>query len=54
MKQLGHILDDKNSFGSDRNEIELITKEFSKFFSGDKFLISFDILDALEKRFENA
>src|SRR5574344_635781 len=49
-----NILDDKNSFGSDRNEIELITKEFSKFFSGDKFLISFDILDALEKRFENA
>ncbi len=47
-----NILDDKNSFGSDSNEIELVLKENSYKFSGDKVEISSDILDTLKGEFK--
>ncbi len=47
-----NILDDKNSFGSDSNKIELILKENSYKFSGDKVKISSDILDTLKGEFK--
>ncbi|QKF72378.1 phosphopantothenoylcysteine decarboxylase/phosphopantothenate--cysteine ligase [Aliarcobacter faecis] len=47
-----NILDEQNSFGSSNNNIELIFEDSSKNFSGDKLLISFDILENLEKKFK--
>lgn len=47
-----NILDENNSFGSNNNEIELIFKDKSKNFKGDKLEISFDILKALEEEFK--
>ncbi|WP_072682354.1 bifunctional phosphopantothenoylcysteine decarboxylase/phosphopantothenate--cysteine ligase CoaBC [Arcobacter sp. LA11] len=47
-----NILDDKNSFGSDSNEIELILKENSYKFNGEKIKISCDILDTLKGEFK--
>lgn len=48
-----NILDDKNSFGSNQNDIELILKESSHKFAGDKLDISLDILKTLENEFAN-
>ncbi|PLY06408.1 MAG: bifunctional phosphopantothenoylcysteine decarboxylase/phosphopantothenate--cysteine ligase CoaBC [Arcobacter sp.] len=48
-----NILDDKNSFGSEENSIELVLKENSYKFSGNKLDISIDILKTLESEFCN-
>jgi len=48
-----NILDENVSFGDDKNSIELIFKDESQSFSGDKLLISFEILESLEKKFNN-
>lgn len=47
-----NILDENNSFGSDQNKIELILKDYSYSFGGDKFDISLDILDKLKDEFK--
>ena len=46
-----NILENKDSFGSSENNIELILKENSYKFSGDKLDISLDILNTLESEF---
>ncbi|WP_141052394.1 bifunctional phosphopantothenoylcysteine decarboxylase/phosphopantothenate--cysteine ligase CoaBC [Aliarcobacter cryaerophilus] len=48
-----NILDENNSFGSQNNNIELILKDRSFDFSGDKLDISLEILNRLEKEFTN-
>ena len=48
-----NILDESNSFGSDTNKIELILKDKSFDFSGDKLDISLEILNRFEKEFTN-
>ncbi len=48
-----NILEDKNSFGSNQNEIELILEDNSYKFNGDKLEISLDILKSLESEFTN-
>jgi len=48
-----NILQDSDSFGSDENSIELILKDNSYSFTGDKLEISLDILDSLEKEFKD-
>jgi phosphopantothenoylcysteine decarboxylase/phosphopantothenate--cysteine ligase len=47
-----NILDENNKFGDENNIIELIFKDESKNFSGNKLDISFSILENLEKKFE--
>ena len=46
-----NILNDKNSFGSDTNEIELILKNNSFSFKGEKLDISMGILNRLQNEF---
>lgn len=46
-----NILDDKNSFGSNSNNIELVLKDSSYKFSGEKVEISSEILDTLKREF---
>lgn len=46
-----NILEDKNSFGTQNNEIELVLKNSSYKFSGDKLDISLEILETLEREF---
>ena len=48
-----NILDETNSFGSQNNNIELILKDRSFDFSGDKLDISLEILNRFEKEFTN-
>ena len=48
-----NILDESNAFGSDTNKIELILKDKSFDFSGDKLDISLEILNRFEKEFTN-
>lgn len=48
-----NILNDKNSFGSNENDIELIFKNNSYKFSGNKLDISLEILKTLESEFRN-
>lgn len=48
-----NILDEANSFGSDTNKIELILKDKSFDFSGNKLNISLEILNRFEKEFTN-
>ena len=48
-----NILDENNSFGSQNNNIELILKDRSFDFSGDKLDISLEILNRFEKEFTN-
>ena len=48
-----NILDQANSFGSDTNKIELILKDKSFDFSGNKLNISLEILNRFEKEFTN-
>lgn len=48
-----NILDENNTFGNDNNKIELIFKDNSKDFSGNKLDISFSILENLEKKFKS-
>ena len=45
-----NILEDSNSFGSSTNKIELISKEFTQSFSGDKLELSLELLDFLESK----
>ena len=45
-----NILEDSNSFGSSTNKIELISKEFTQSFSGDKLELSLEFLDFLESK----
>ncbi|PRM90106.1 bifunctional phosphopantothenoylcysteine decarboxylase/phosphopantothenate--cysteine ligase CoaBC [Aliarcobacter cryaerophilus] len=47
-----NILDENNTFGNQNNNIELILKDRSFHFSGDKLDISLNILETLEKEFE--
>ena len=47
-----NILDENNTFGSQNNNIELILKDRSFNFSGDKLDISLNILETLEKEFK--
>lgn len=46
-----NILENKNSFGTQNNEIELVLKNNSYKFSGDKLDISLEILQTLESEF---
>lgn len=46
-----NILEDKNSFGSDDNNIELILQDKSFEISGDKLSVSLNILDKLKEEF---
>lgn len=46
-----NILDKNNSFGSNSNKIELILKEKSYFFEGEKFDISLLLLEKLKEEF---
>ena len=48
-----NILDENNTFGSQNNNIELILKDRSFDFSGDKLDISLEILNRFEKEFTN-
>ena len=48
-----NILDENNSFGSQNNNKELILKDRSFDFSGDKLDISLEILNRFEKEFTN-
>ena len=48
-----NILDETNSFGSDTNKIELILKDKSFDFYGNKLDISLEILNRFEKEFTN-
>ncbi|MGJ0310040.1 bifunctional phosphopantothenoylcysteine decarboxylase/phosphopantothenate--cysteine ligase CoaBC [Aliarcobacter cryaerophilus] len=48
-----NILDEVNSFGSDTNKIELILKDKSFDFYGNKLDISLEILNRFEKEFTN-
>lgn len=48
-----NILDESNAFGSDTNKIELILKDKSFDFSGNKLNISLEILNRFEKEFTN-
>ncbi|RXJ95480.1 bifunctional phosphopantothenoylcysteine decarboxylase/phosphopantothenate--cysteine ligase CoaBC [Arcobacter sp. AHV-9/2010] len=48
-----NILDESNSFGSNTNNIELILKDKSFDFSGNKLNISLEILNRFEKEFTN-
>lgn len=48
-----NILDEANSFGSDTNKIELILKDKSFDFYGNKLNISLEILNRFEKEFTN-
>ena len=48
-----NVLNDHNSFGSDKNQIELVLKEISYKFNGNKLDISLDILKRLEREFNN-
>ena len=48
-----NILDEVNSFGSDTNKIELILKDKSFDFYGNKLNISLEILNRFEKEFTN-
>ena len=48
-----NIIKDKNSFGSDTNEIELVLKNNSHKFSGDKLNVSINIIETLESEFNN-
>ena len=48
-----NILDESNSFGSDTNKIELILKDKSFDFYGNKLDISLEILNRFEKEFTN-
>src|SRR5574344_2095180 len=52
LKKNINILDENNKFGDENNIIELIFKDESKNFSGNKLDISFSILENLEKKFE--
>ena len=47
-----NILNDENSFGSDKNSIELILKENSYTFSGDKLELSSSLLNILKDEFK--
>ena len=47
-----NVLNNSESFGSNDNEIELILKEKSYEFKGNKLDVSLDIVTALEKEFE--
>lgn len=47
-----NILDENNYFGSDTNKIELILKDNSFTFEGDKLAISFEILKTLKDEFK--
>ncbi|RXJ82223.1 bifunctional phosphopantothenoylcysteine decarboxylase/phosphopantothenate--cysteine ligase CoaBC [Arcobacter sp. F2176] len=46
-----NIIDEKNSFGSSSNNIDLIIKDKTINLTGDKFDISFNILDMLSSEF---
>lgn len=46
-----NVLENKDSFGSNQNSIELILKKNSFMFSGDKLDISLNILETLESEF---
>ena len=48
-----NILDESNTFGSDTNKIELILKDKSFDFYGNKLNISLEILNRFEKEFTN-
>ena len=48
-----NILDESNGFGSDTNKIELILKDKSFDFYGNKLNISLEILNRFEKEFTN-
>ena len=48
-----NILENKDSFGTNKNDIELILKENTYKFSGEKLEISLDILKTLEGEFDN-
>ena len=48
-----NILDESNAFGSDTNKIELILKDKSFDFYGNKLDISLEILNRFEKEFTN-
>ncbi len=48
-----NILDESNAFGSDTNKIELILKDKSFDFYGNKLNISLEILNRFEKEFTN-
>ena len=48
-----NILDEVNSFGSDTNKIELLLKDKSFDFYGNKLNISLEILNRFEKEFTN-
>lgn len=47
-----NILNEKNSFGSENNEIELILKDSFFEFKGSKLDISLEILEKLQEKFE--
>jgi len=47
-----NIINEKNNFGSNNNEIELILKENSVNISGEKVDVSFKILKTLEVKFD--
>jgi phosphopantothenoylcysteine decarboxylase / phosphopantothenate---cysteine ligase len=47
-----NVIDEENSFGSDKNTIELIYKDDSVQFSGEKNSISMQILDNLKGKFK--
>ncbi|MBL3519186.1 bifunctional phosphopantothenoylcysteine decarboxylase/phosphopantothenate--cysteine ligase CoaBC [Arcobacter lanthieri] len=47
-----NILDENNTFGNDNNTIELILKDKSFNFTGEKLEISLEILNSLEKEFK--
>ena len=47
-----NVVDEQNGFGTTTNEIELILKDKSFSVSGDKLDISLDILNHLEKQFD--
>lgn len=46
-----NIIKDKNQFGSDYNELELLLQNENYSFSGDKKSISFELIDKLEETF---
>lgn len=48
-----NILDESNVFGSDTNKIELLLKDKSFDFYGNKLNISLEILNRFEKEFTN-
>jgi phosphopantothenoylcysteine decarboxylase/phosphopantothenate--cysteine ligase len=46
-----NILNEANTFGSDNNNIELILKDNSYTFSGDKLDVSLNVLEKLKEEF---